>query len=103
MYIYFYISNFSIRGIDVFCVAEEKAKLKKLQLEQKKKNAEFRAKVQVPLILFLIYHWADSDKTTIQNTALLISEYIVMREQTGLESLQLGFVTNHAEHLLSNN
>lgn len=33
----------------VFRIAEEKAKLKKLQLEEKKKNAEFRTKVQQKL------------------------------------------------------
>ena len=31
-------------------VVEEKARLKKLQLEEKKKNAEFRSKVQKELL-----------------------------------------------------
>lgn len=44
-----YLSTVELIEIMVFRIAEEKAKLKKLQLEEKKKNAEFRTKVQQKL------------------------------------------------------
>ena len=54
VYIQKFYSRYYSVDIMVIHIAEEKAKLKKLQLEEKKKNAEFRTKVRAPQILVKI-------------------------------------------------